>query len=177
MPLVEKRYAEALINIAVEKNSIQEYQQELGVIEGIYSEDAGFRNFLMNPQNETAVKKSIIQKVFDGKIRPEVISFIKLLLDKGRMTNLPGIYREFVQLADEKRSILSINITSAVPLSSTQLDTITEKYRKLYEASAVKAEIKIDPGLIGGVRIAIGDKLIDGTVKGKLKALQAILVK
>lgn len=177
MPLVEKRYAEALITIAAEQNSIDKYQKDLGAVEEIYSIDTDFKNFLLNPENDTNVKKSIIQKVFDGKIQHEVICFIKLLLDKGRIINLTGIFREFVQMADEKRSILNISILSAAPLDTAQINAITEKYRQQYGAWSVKAEMKIDPSLIGGIKISIGDKLIDGTVKGRLKDLKALLVK
>jgi ATP synthase, F1 delta subunit len=177
MPLVEKRYAEALINISVEQNAIDTYQRDLETVERVYLDDPFFMDFLLNPENETGIKKSVVQKVFEGNVKPELISFLKLLLDKGRIKHLPGIYKEFVQFADEKRSILNISIMSAKPLDTAQLNNITEKFRKLYNASSVKSETKIDPSLIGGVKIAIGDKLIDGSIKGKLKALEGLLVK
>jgi F-type H+-transporting ATPase subunit delta len=98
-----------------------------------------------------------------------------LLLDKGRIESLPGISREFSRLADKQRNILNITIMTAVPLDQAGIDRISEKFRHLYQASSVKVTLDVQPSLIGGVKVAVGDKLYDGTVKGKLAGLQAIL--
>lgn len=177
MSLVENRYAEALINMAVEKGSIDAFLQDLGTFALMYSNEPGFKDFLLNPQNETSIKKDVVNNAFNGKVTPEIINFASLLLDKGRIKYLPGIYEEFMKLADEKRSILNISIFSAAPLNEGQINIITEKYRKHYNAASVKAQVKLDPGLIGGVRVAVGDKMTDASVKGRLKELEQLLMK
>lgn len=177
MSLVENRYAEALINISAEQDAIDAFQQDLGTFAEIYSGEPGFKSFLLSPQNEISNKKTVVKNAFDGRIKAVVVSFILLLLDKGRIKHLPDIYNEFVKLADEKRSILNISIISATPLDDGQISIITEKYRKLYSAASVKAQIEVDASLIGGVRVVIGDKMTDASVKGRLKELQHLLLK
>jgi F-type H+-transporting ATPase subunit delta len=177
MPILEKRYAEALVDISVQNNDIDAYQKDLEAISDAFSNMPDFKSFLLNPETDVETKKSILQKIFKNNVKDEVLHLILLLIDKARIKFLPGIFEEFVRLADEKRSILNMRIISAVPLSQLQLDELNEKFRKLYNASSVKTSVETDASLIGGVKVIIGDKLIDGTVKGMLKNLQYALLK
>ena len=99
-----------------------------------------------------------------------------LLLDKKRFEKIIGIFEEFVKLADEEKNVLNITIISASPLEPIQLDKLTEKYRTLYNSSSINVTVKIDNDLIGGIKVIIGDKLIDGTIKGRLQELKKTLV-
>lgn len=177
MPLVEKRYAEALVRISVEKNMLELHQQELGLIAEVCGVHEDLNAFLLNPKTDKDTKKNILRNVFSGRIQDEILGLLLLLLDKGRIKHLQGIYEEYVKLADEKRNILNMSIFTPKPLETSQLDSISEKFRKLYNASAVKTSVVIDGSLIGGVKVKIGDKLQDGSIKGRLKELQGILLK
>ncbi|OGO80746.1 MAG: ATP synthase F1 subunit delta [Clostridiales bacterium GWC2_40_7] len=177
MSLVEKRYAEALIGIAVEKKSIDVFLQDLETFAKAYSDEPGFKDFLVNPQNRMSLKKDIINNAFNGRIESDIINFVSLLLDKGRIKYMPEIYEEFSRLADEKRSILNIKVITATPLDEIQINTIADKYRKLYNAASVKAHVKVDANLIGGVKVIIGDKVTDVSVKSRLSELQRLLMK
>jgi F-type H+-transporting ATPase subunit delta len=175
MPLVDKRYAEALINLAVERDVIEAYQNELTVLSDIYGSERELRAFLLNPKNSVDTKKSMLSSLFGGKVQPDLLNLLFLLLDKGRIGFLPGIGREFIRLADEKRSILHIAIMTPIPLDQAHIDRIGERFRKLYNSSSVKATVNLDPTLIGGVKVAVGDKLYDGSVSGRLSKLQAMI--
>ena len=177
MSLVENRYAEALIGIAAEKDSIDLFLEDLGTFTEIYRHEPGFKDFLLNPQNETRIKKAAVNNAFNGRLETDIIHFISLLLDKDRIKYLPGIYEEFAKLADEKRSVLNISIISATPLEEKQVKVITEKYGKHYRAASVKAQVQIDASLLGGVRVVVGGKMTDATVKGRLKELKRFLLK
>jgi F-type H+-transporting ATPase subunit delta len=177
MPLVEKRYAEALVKISVEKNLIEQHQQELGLVAEMYGGSEDLKNFLLNPRNDRDTKKAFLRNVFSGRIQDEILGLLLLLLDKGRIKYLKGIYEEYVKLADEKRNVLSMSIITAEPLDAGQVKSISENFRKLYSASSVKSEVVVDGSLIGGIKVKIGDKLLDGSIKGRLKDLQEILLK
>lgn len=175
MPLVEKRYAEALAGLSVKYDKIDLYQQELGAVTDTYREQPELKEFLLNPQTDINTKKDALRNIFGNRLGSNILNFLMLLLDKGRIGYLPGIYDEFVKLADQNRGILNIDIISAAPLEPDQLNMISQQYGKLYNAAAVKIETKLDASLIGGIKIKIGDKLVDGTVKGRLKGLQDML--
>ncbi|HEY9062590.1 MAG TPA: F0F1 ATP synthase subunit delta [Pseudobacteroides sp.] len=177
MPLVDRRYAEALVEIADEAGDMDRFQNELAQITGIYKDQQDFRLFLINPEVKIDTKKDILNNIFSKSLKPEIFKFLMLLLDKGRIRNLPGINGEFIKLADNRRNTLNITIISAAKLEEDQVARIKEKYGKEYRASRVKANIEIDQSLIGGVKVKIGDKVIDGSVKGRLESIKELLIK
>ncbi|KNY28511.1 F0F1 ATP synthase subunit delta [Pseudobacteroides cellulosolvens] len=175
MPLIDKRYAEALVEIADNANAIDEFQHELVEIIGIYKDQQDFRLFLNNPEVKIDTKKETLKSIFSKDLRPEILNFLLLLLDKDRIKHLPGINDEFIKLADIKRNTLNMTIISAAELDELQITKIKEKYGKLYSATSVKASVEIDQSLIGGVKVKIGDKVIDGSVKGRLESIKELL--
>ncbi len=177
MSLIEKRYAEALIGISEKESAIESHKQQLYSVSDLFANQSDFRYFLLNPQIKVDTKKDAITKIFGGNIHEHLINFLMLLLDKGRIKLLPGIYKEYADLADKKGNVLNMTIISAASLDEAQINEIKEKYAKVYNASTVKADIEVDKGLIGGVKVKIGDKVIDGTVKGKLEGLRTLLTK
>lgn len=177
MPLVEKRYAEALIDIAVQENQIEAYKQDLQTAVDTFEENRDFRFLLLNPCVGSEIKKDIVGRVFTKSVRTEVSNLLMLLLDKRRIKCLPGILQEYVKLADRKRNILSMRVISAAPLEQEQLDKIYEKFRIKHNAFFVRGDLSIDAQLIGGVKVIVGDKLTDGTVKGRLDSLRESLIR
>lgn len=177
MPLIEKRYAEALIALSVQNGTTEDYQQELQVIVDLFNSQQEFRIFLLNPKIKIDVKKEVITNVFSGKAKNELVNFLSLLLDKGRIRNLPGILAEYVIIADKLKNTLNITIVSATPLENQQVHEIVEKYKRLYHAANAKMNLEIDKRLIGGVKVKIGDKVVDGTIAGRLEDLKAVLLR
>lgn len=176
MPLIEKRYAEALIGLSVQNNAIDDYQQELHVIVDLFRNMQDFRLFLLNPEIKTDIKKTVISNSFSGKIKKEMVNFLSLLLDKGRIRHLPGIFVEYLKAADKIRNTLNITIISALPLDDKQVSSIVEKYKLLYHSTSANLLQEIDKSLIGGVKVKIGDKVVDGTITGRLQGLRKVLL-
>jgi F-type H+-transporting ATPase subunit delta len=175
MPLVDRRYAEALVEIADKANAIDEFQNDLTEVAEIFGHQQEFRLFLINPEVKIDTKKEILKSIFSKNLRPELLKFLLLLLDKGRIRYLPGINMEFIKLADNRRNTLNITIISAAKLEDAQIMKIKEKYGKEYKAACVKATLETDQSLIGGVKVKIGDKVIDGSVKGRLESIKQLL--
>jgi F-type H+-transporting ATPase subunit delta len=177
MPLVERRYAEALVNISVQSSDIDVYQQEFQTVVTLYKEQPDFKLFLLNPEIRIEEKKEIVKKLFGNSLKKDMVNFLMLLLDKGRIKFLSGIFDEFTRLADKKKNVLNMTIISASPVDEKQINEIKQKYMKLYNSSAVKLNIEIDNKQIGGIKVKIGDKVVDGTVKGRLTGLKDLLLK
>ena len=176
MPLVEKRYAEALFNVSLSTGNIEKFQQQLKTIVEIYNTQEDYKFFFLNPEVTKDIKKDTLLKIFTGNIEIELLNFLMLLVDKGRTAFIPGIYTEFVELADKMKNVLYISITSASPIDENQINSIKEKYRKLYNSSYVKADLNIDKSLIGGIKVQIGDKVIDSSVKSRLESIKAFIL-
>lgn len=175
MSMVAERYAEALLDLAISENVVDEYRSEISAVSKIYEAENDLKAFLLSPQTDLKAKKNVLTHVLDGSVRKNILSLLLLLLDKGRIESLPDIGSAYVKMADEYQNILNITVTAATPLSRAQADRIGEKFRTLYHGSSVKITVKTDSSLIGGVKVAVGDKVYDGTVKGKLSKMQSAL--
>lgn len=171
MPLIEKRYAEALIDVAAQKDEVDVFRQDLLTVASVFEENRDLRLLLLNPCVGNKIKKDIALRIFSNSVRPEISSLFMLLLDKRRIRCLPGILREYVKLADRKLNILSLRIIASAVIDQELLDKIGEKFRKKYNASSVRGEFRVDAQLIGGVKVIVGDRLTDRSVKGKLESL------
>ncbi|RCX14319.1 ATP synthase F1 subcomplex delta subunit [Anaerobacterium chartisolvens] len=176
MPLIEKRYAEALINIAEEQKAIEEYKQDLSSIAYVFEKNDSMREFLKNPEIKAKIKKNTVKKIFSESVKGHLVDFLMLLLDKGRIGLLSGICSEFEVLADKKENILRIIIASPQEPEKKQIDSLCEKYRIMYNAHSVKASVEIDAGLIGGLRVIIRDKVMDGSIAGRLEGLKEFIM-
>lgn len=176
MALVERRYAEALVDISVQRGLIDIIGQELGSIAVILKMQPELWSFLLNPEVKTESKKAVMRKVFENRVTPELVNFLLLLLDKGRIKFLPGILEEFNKLSDRIKNVLNMTIVSAFPLDEMQINKIKQKYKQKYNAFSVKAVVEVDGSLLGGVKVKIGDKVIDGTITGRLNSLKELVL-
>lgn len=171
MPLVEKRYAEALIKVGLNKKLLDVFQEELNQVDDLIQENIELRRFLNNPRLKVNDKKTVIEKLLNKKADKNIINFLNLLIDKNRIKNISQIRSQYNLLADEIRQCLKIKVISAAEVSQDQLDKIGEKYKKQYGSKAVKIEQVIDPAIIGGIIVKIGDRMIDGSIKGKFEGM------
>lgn len=172
MNLIEKRYAEALVEIALKGENIDRFQKELEIITDMYDKHQEFKEFFDDMQIPFKDKKAVIEKSFEGKTADELKNFLVLLAQRKRMDLLTGIKRQFTKIADKRRNLLNIQVFSAFAPEEDQLNGIKMKFMKLYGASACKAEVTIDENLIGGIKIKIGDMVYDASVKAQLNSFR-----
>lgn len=175
MPLVGKRYAEALAELAAQAAAIDEYQKDLQLVVDGFNNLPEFRLALLNPKVKAAEKKGLIIKSFGATINTDVLNFVLFVLEKGRIRHLSGILKEFVSISDKRRKILNIRVLTAAPLEAEQINRIKEKFIIQYNAVSAKVEQEIDRDLIGGVKVIIGDKVADGSIKGRLEELMKLM--
>ncbi len=173
MSLVENRYAQALMELS--RDNIEVVRQELEELVAIYNSDKAFRSFLVDPTIKADKKQAVIKNVFTDKLSKNMLNFLLLLIDKQRLKGLPEIYKQFVRLVNEKLSVLDMKIITSEPLTEQQLLSIKEKFRNKYNAVAVKSEEMIDASIIGGIKVIIGDKIYDGSIKGRIESLTELV--
>ena len=174
MPVVEARYAEALLTAVPSPAAADGAGEALSELSNLWQTDAALSFFMQNPVVPNAVKKDTVLKLFPDTDKPDRLfyNFINLLIDKKRLSYLPEIEKEYSKIKNKTRNCLSMAVISARPLDNGQLDAIREKYRVKYGAAYATAVNVIEPGLIGGVRVKIGDAFVDDTLSGHLKNLQ-----
>lgn len=169
--IVAMTYGRALFDAAVELDKIDEIKEEIDQIDQILKKEQDFVSLLCNPAIPVIKKKNMIRNVFEGRVCGEVLSFLYILIDKGRMFHYHRIVKEYLRLMDEYRGEAFGKIYSAVPLSEKQVEQFERETGKLLHEK-IKLRNKIDKHLLGGVKIMVDGKLIDASLRAELKALE-----
>lgn len=168
---VEITYGKALFEAAADVDKVDMILDELNAISGIFKQEPEFYEFFITPVLSGAEKKEVVKKVFEGRISNETYHFLLILIDKKRTTSFSKIVREYKKLKDQKQGISAGSIISAVPLTDIQLNSFEEKAGTLLKKN-VKLTNKVEPSILGGVKIFIEGKVIDASIRKQLQDLE-----
>jgi len=167
---VAGRYSAALYEIALEKNVVDQTEEELKAVRAILNENIGLQKVLYHPQIIASEKKALLDKLFKGKVSDLTLNFLALLVDRRRETFFGDIVDEFVAQANAGRNIVTAHVTTVVKLNDEEKGAVDRLLAGL-TGKKVRVTYDVDPSLIGGVLVRIGDKVIDGTIKARLAAM------
>lgn len=175
--LVSKTYGDALFELAVEENRTDSLMEEISVVQAVLNENSDFEKILIHPEISKSKKLQVIEDVFKGKISDALTGFLRIVVTKGRYKDLPDIFAYFIARVKEYKKIGVAEVTSAVLLDEMQKQKIEQKLLETTRYQTMEIEYKVDESLIGGLMIRIGDRVVDSTIKSKLAALTAGLMK
>jgi F-type H+-transporting ATPase subunit delta len=171
---VARRYAQAAFEVARERGQVDRWLAELErLVELLDRTEAGA--FLAAPQVPFEAKQEFVERTL-ADFLPEVRNFVLLLTRRRRIRLLPRIYEEFGQLANEYRGIVVAEVTSAVPLDDADKAVIIRQLSELTGRRAI-LRTQVDPSILGGLIVRIGDKLIDGSLRTRLERLRETLTR
>ena len=168
---VGKRYAQALFGTAQRYDVVQAVEDDLSSIIGLMEKDRAFRHFLIAPYTSRDEKVKTIERIFSDRITALTMQVLRVMLEKRREGEIKAVYNEFVNLRREANKTLFVTVTSAEALEESQRKALLAKI----EASSgqkVEAEFHVEPALVGGVKIAFENYVLDGTIKGALAHLR-----
>jgi len=169
---VASRYAKSLLELCLEQNSLDSTLTDLETFEAAL-ESKELMYLVKSPIVKSETKLSIYKEIFEGKMGKLSNSFFELLFKKGREAHIQVIIEEFRSQVNAHRGISSVTLTSASPIGDEVLAKIKQGLAESSETLAeIKVETVIDPSLIGGFKLNIGDKLYDASVAHKLERLR-----
>lgn len=172
---LDKRYALALYEIAQEQNKVIEFIDDLREASRIINSNKEFKEILENPNISKRRKKEIIKEIFGGQTFEAIVSFLCVLVDKGRILYLEEKIRQMELIYLERHDILEAKVTSVIPLTDQEFSKLHEKLEKKYGKKVI-LEKEIDESIIGGLFVRVGNEVIDGTVAGKYKEIKNIMM-
>lgn len=173
---VADRYARALLAAARAENVLADVGESYEAICEVVRRNPALPGFLEGPQVADAEKKHLLDDVFADRVEPILMRFLHLLLDKNRIEYLLEIGEEFAVLVERERGYLRAHVTTAVPLPADLEAALSAKLAAV-TGSQIIMEKSVDPAAIAGVRVTLGDRIIDGTVRTHLDKLRQQLGK
>nr|YP_009391231.1 ATP synthase CF1 subunit delta [Dipterocladia arabiensis]ARW59375.1 ATP synthase CF1 subunit delta [Dipterocladia arabiensis] len=168
-------YAEALLELAKNKNLLSEMEQDLNLISTTLSNSKDLQLFLVNPSISILVKKKILITLFKDQINNVLLNFLSVLVDRRRISLLSFIIDKYLELTYQLNSITIAELSTAVEFNEIQQKALIEKIKLITKSNNVKLVININPSLIAGFVVTIGSKVIDASLSGKLKQMSFYL--
>lgn len=165
-------YAEAAFELARDRNALAAWQDVLARL-AMVAKDERVHDVVNNPK---VGPEQLTQFFVDlvGNLSEEQRNFVRTLVDNERLVVLPEIYALFVGLKNRYEGVKQAHITSAFPLDEATLKQLVAELEPRFKCK-LQTTVSVDPELIGGVRIAVGDEVIDASVRGKLATMAAAL--
>ncbi len=172
---VARPYAEAIFRTALEKNALAEIADSLALAAAA-AHDARMRAILLNPNVNAQQKKDVFDSAAGGRLDAATKRLVAILVDAHRESLIGDIAEQFQELKHAHEKVLRARITSALPLTDPQRDDIVAALEKRY-GKKVEADLEVDPQLLGGARVQIGDQVINASVRDALAQMAAALTR
>lgn len=164
-------YAQALLSIAQNGNLTDRFAQDCSSIRSLLDSSPELADLLENPIVKSDVKKGVLRQILGESIHPTMLNFVMLLIDRGRIAFLSLMCRRYQTLFRELNQIVLAEVTSAVPLSEAQNESIRQKVITMTGAGSVDLENSLDSELLGGVIIKVGSQVVDASLRGQLRRI------
>ncbi|XP_061483718.1 ATP synthase subunit O, mitochondrial [Rhineura floridana] len=173
---LEGRYATALYSAASKQKKLEQIEKELARVMALMK-DPKLSGIVMNPHIKSVVKQKTVNDVLlKEKLSPVTVNFINVLAENGRLRYTPGVISAFGKIMSAYRGEVLCSVTTAQPLDEAHLPELkTALNGFLAKGEVLKLETKIDPTILGGMIVSIGDKYADMSTKTKIQKLSKIM--
>jgi F-type H+-transporting ATPase subunit delta len=172
---VAGRYATALVEIAKDGKLLDEVERDIGEIEAIHANSADFRELLASPVHSREEQGKAIAAIAAAMgLGTTVTNTLGLMAQNRRLFVVPGLVAQVKALIAAERGEVTAEVTSAKPLTKGQTEALAETL-KASVGKDVKLDVTVDEGLIGGLVIKVGSRMIDSSIRSKLAHLQNVM--
>ena len=175
--LVAKVYGDALFAAALEAGRMDEMYDEICELRKILGDNEDLQKLLDNPKIIREEKESVIENIFRGRVSDEIVELMKLMIAKGRYSQIESVFDYVIGLVKEEKKIGIAYVASALPLTGEQKANIIRRLLDTTKYEQFEMNYSVDKSLIGGVVIRIGDRVVDSSIKTKLYELSKDLRK
>jgi F-type H+-transporting ATPase subunit delta len=169
-----RRYAEAAFEVALRDKTVADWRSELERAAEIAGDERSL-DVLANPAIPGERRAEALRELLDDRVSRPVLNLILLMLRRGRIRELPRVAVEFRRLDDKRQGITHATATSATELTEDEVGELTARLERS-TGGRIALDVEVDPSLLGGLIVRVGDRMIDGSVRGRLERLRNRLV-
>ncbi len=175
--LVSKVYGDALFETAMDKDRMDMLYDEACALVPIFRDNPELTVLLTNPQIVKEEKVAIINQLFSGKVTEELMGFLTIIVEKDRQSEILPIFEYFIQRVKDYKKIGAAYVTSAVELKSEQKASLEKKLLETTAYVQFEMHYQVDPAIMGGLIVRIGDHVVDSSLKTRLYELKKDLLR
>ena len=168
---IVRRYAAALFDRARAAGMVDLVESDLGLITYSFETIPRLEEAITSPLIPAAKKREIVTSIFRGKINEITLFYLYLVIDNRREEVVKDTEGEYIRLANEARGIVAAEVTSAVALTDDELAALKARLSE-YTGRRVEMSTSVDPSIIGGLVVRIGDTVMDGSIAGHLRRMR-----
>ncbi len=172
--LVAQRYALSLFEVSVEEGNLEDICSEVKSLGTIFEDNKDLFEILSTPVVTKIEKDQLITNIFGDKLSQYSLNFIRLLTEKGRISDYPLMVKEFVKLYNQKNNIKEVEAVTAIPLSKELFTRLKTKLEEITGKTVVMSNT-VDSSIMGGVVLKMDDEQTDASVVSRLAKLRAQL--
>ncbi len=167
-------YAQGLYALAKEEQLEGKILEELEYLQNIFAQETGYIALLASPNLSKEERTGLLDEAFRGKLQPYLLNFLKLLTEKGYIRHFSDCVEAYRTLYNQDNGILSVTAVTAVALTEAQTAKLTEKLQSI-TGKRIALTSKLDPEVLGGMRLDYDGKRVDDTVSHRLDAVRNLL--
>lgn len=171
IPAIASHYSKALFKLAKSDGQLENTAAALKEIARLFKEVPEFRSFLVEPFVKTEAKKELLKKLFQQNSDPELLEFLYFLLERKRVDLLPDIASSYAKLVNAKLGALEIGITTTVAIDKEMKEKIKQALENRFKKKVLIKD-SVDPQILGGMVLKIGNQVMDGSIKAELSKLK-----
>ncbi len=172
--ILAQRYAKALFAVALERKLLDKVRSELHDFVAHLESDPALAEFMRSPENSRAVKRKLLEKVYQDRYSAILFNFLTLVVDKGRSTLYREIYQAFNELYDRHHRKARALAITASPMDKGDLNTLQADLSKAMRLT-LEIENRVDPAILGGLVLNIDGKILDASIKRQLDSLLEVM--
>lgn len=163
-------YGQSLYDLAVSENISDEILKEMETVKAIFADNPDYVTLLSEPSIPKKERLGLLDEAFGDSLQEYLLNFIKILVEKGLLRSFNGCFKRYRASYNSDHGIEDAVVTSAIPLKDDSFKQLQKRLESLTGKKIILKQ-KVDPGVLGGIRVELEDRLYDGTVKGRLKEL------
>lgn len=172
---IASRYAQALFDLAQQQHTTEAWDQELSALAAVLAASPELVQVLTHPEVTLARKQEIVERAFQGNVAQEILAMLLMLIRRGHEPDIATVHELFHARWDQARRLVEVTVTSAAPLSDAQAATLTTTLTRQLGAG-VLLHRQVDPALIAGMVVRMGDRIIDASARTTLTELREAML-
>ncbi len=175
--IVSNVYGDALFSLAMERNAIDSYLEEAQAVSGLLKSEPDFCRIMDHPQISKDEKTQLIENVFKGKISDEMVGLMRMVVEKGHFREMDDILLYFTERVMEVKNIGVATVTTPTELTDGQKRQVEQRLLETTDYVSFQMNYVVEPEVIGGMIIRIGDRVVDSSIRSKLYEMSRELSK